>query len=91
MPAGICSQRETHYSVLGKTHKRYLVAEEFGELLQLRETFAKAMVVLLVDDELKAEGRREGCRPRRRHNLIAGEARACQGQDPARRDGVSVF
>jgi hypothetical protein len=70
MPAGICSQRETHYSVSGKTHKRYFVAEEFGELLQLREAFGKAMVVLMVDDELKAEGRRGGGRPQRR-NLIA--------------------
>jgi len=47
------SERETHYNVLGKTCKRYLVAEEFGELLQLRETLGKVMVVLMVDGELE--------------------------------------
>ena len=63
------SERETHYNnVLRITYKRYLAAEEFSELLQLRETLVKAMVVLTVDDELEAEARREGVR---RRDLIA--------------------
>jgi len=61
------------------------VAEEFGKLLQLRETLGEAMVVLMVDGELEAVSRRSVGNPRRRRrNLIAVDG----GENLAERLGL---
>ena len=61
------------------------MAEEFGKLLQLRETLGEAMVVLMVDGELEAVSRRSVGNPRRRRrNLIAVDG----GENLAERLGL---
>ena len=61
------------------------MAEEFGKLLQLRETLGEAMVVLTADGELEVVSRRSvGNARRRRRNLIAVDG----GQNLAERLGL---
>ena len=61
------------------------MAEEFGKLLQLRETLGEAMVVLMVNGELEAVSRRSVGNPRRRRrNLIAVDG----GENLAERLGL---